>query len=111
MAPVESSTDSALRPIERRILELSESGQTDAEIATRFRRTPGYVRRVRELAALPDRAAPAETEAELRPIERCVLSWREQGASYADIAARFRRTPGFIERVESYANYKLAADA
>jgi hypothetical protein len=35
----------------------------------------------------------------LRPLERRVLRWREDGASFDEIAARFRRSPEFIERV------------
>lgn len=44
----------------------------------------------------------------LRPIERCILSWRAKGASYDEIAPRLARSPGFIARVEELAQYKLA---
>jgi hypothetical protein len=43
----------------------------------------------------------------LRPIERRVLRWRERGADYAEIGPRFRRSPGFVQRVENLAHYKL----
>lgn len=108
-APGEEGTamvDSRLRPIERRILDLSHTGSSDADIATRFRRSPGYVRRVRELAGLHGRGETEYGGAALRPLERRVLTLRRQGASYADIASRFRRSPSFIERVERIANDK-----
>lgn len=35
----------------------------------------------------------------LRPIERRVLRMREAGTPIDEIAARFKRSPGFIERV------------
>jgi hypothetical protein len=97
----------ALRPIERRVLLLEESGLDHMEIAQRFRRSPEFIGRVVELARLPDRR-PVDDRATLRPLERRILAWREQGADYADIAPRFRRSPDFVARVESLANYKLA---
>jgi hypothetical protein len=41
-------------------------------------------------------------------VERRVLRWRDQGASHADIAPRFHRSPEFVEQVENLARYKLA---
>jgi hypothetical protein len=43
----------------------------------------------------------------LRPIERRILAWRAQGASYAEIGARFRRSPAFIRQVEGIARAKV----
>jgi hypothetical protein len=96
-----------LRPMERRVLRLVDAGINDAEIAGRFRRSPEFIGRVIELARLPGRVASADSRA-LRPVERCILSWRDQGAEYADIGPRLRRTPDFVERVESLARYKLS---
>ncbi len=98
---------SRLRPLERRILRLTDDGVDRAEIARRFRRSPQFVGRVIELARLPGRAATRDVRV-LRPLERRVLGWREQGATYRDIAPRFRRSPEFVERVESLARYKLS---
>lgn len=77
-----------------------------SEIARRFRRSSDHIDRVIEWARLPGRGAPTENET-LRALERRVLRWREQGAAYEDIAARFRRSPGFVERVEGFARIKL----
>ncbi len=97
----------ALRPMERRILRLVDAGVDDVEIAGRFRRSPEFIGRVIELARLPGRVASTDSQP-LRPVERCILSWRDQGAGYAEIAPRLRRTPDFVERVESLARYKLS---
>ena len=51
--------------------------------------------------ARPSRAA-------LRPIERCILRWRERGEDYVDVAARFHRSPAFVEFVEELVEYKLS---
>ena len=88
----------AQRPFERRVLSLLESGQDAVEVAARFRRSPEFIDRVSTLARLP-REAMARGQAGLRPLERRVLRWREHGASFDEIAARFRRSPEFIERV------------
>jgi len=95
----------ALRPIERRILRLTGEGVSVSEIARRFRRSSDHIDRVIRWARLPGRGAPTENET-LRALERRVLRWREQGAAYEDIAARFRRSPDFVERVEGFARFK-----
>jgi hypothetical protein len=85
---------------------LSAEGMDDVEIAWRFRRSPRYVRQVRELSARPGRTGPREG-GRLRPIERRVLSWREQGVAFEDLAPRFRRGVGHLRQVEHLARYKL----
>ena len=102
--------DGDLRPIERRMLKLSNAGADDIEIAWRFRRTPKGVRQVIACAQM-DRGTPEPAPPSpggLRPIERCVLRWRDEGADFADLAARFRRGPAFLAQVEVLARYKLA---
>ena len=97
---------SALRPIERRVLKLAAGGMSDPEIAWRFRRSPGYVRQVRRLALVP--RSPGERAAQtLRPLERRLLQWRDEGAEYPELAARFRRQPRTLERIEALARHKL----
>ena len=96
-----------LRPRERRVLSLSEAGLGDAEIARRFQRSPKCVARVGALPALGDRHGRALRGDILRPLERRVLRWRGAGVSHEDMAPRFRRSAGFLARVEHLANYKL----
>jgi hypothetical protein len=100
--------DGDLRPIERRMLKLSNGGADDIEIAWRFRRTPKGVRQVIACSQLHQGGTPPSTPGGLRPIERCVLRWRDEGAEFADLAPRFRRSPAFLEQVELLARYKLA---
>jgi DNA-binding CsgD family transcriptional regulator len=103
----ETSSDEGLRPRERRIKQLVADGCSEAEIASRFRRTPDYVRRVISMSKLDGRKAMPETGA-LRPLERRILRWRDSGAATNEIATRFRRSPGFVQRVEDLARYKLS---
>src|SRR2546423_6747944 len=99
----------ALRPLERRIVRLLEEGIDEAEIADRFRRSPNWVLRVAVMARMPrTQDLPLRGDV-LRPLERRVLRWRSDGAGYAEIAPRFRRSPGFIQRGEDLAHYKLRA--
>lgn len=42
----------------------------------------------------------------LRPIERYVLNALQAGAGYAEIAARLRRSPGYVSQVERFANLR-----
>ena len=100
------ASPTALRPIERRVLRLEESGVARVEIARRFQRSPEFIARLVELARLPQRQV-REQDGPLRPLERRILAWRELGADYSEIAPRFRRSPEFVRRVEDFANYKL----
>ena len=98
--------ESRLRPLERRVLRMDRGGMSRAEIARRFRRSPGFIGRVVSMAELPRPTASAGSAgdaAELRPLERRILRWRDAGVGYAEIASRFRRSPEFIRRVEGYA--------
>jgi DNA-binding CsgD family transcriptional regulator len=98
---------SELRPLERRVLALQKAGVDDAEIARRFRRSPGYVKRVALLSRTPHRRRRVRNKHGLTPLERRVLKWRDQGARPEDVAWRFRRSPEHIARVEKLARYKL----
>ena len=98
---------SQLRPVERRVLRLSKAGLDDDEIARRFRRSPEWVKRVRSLAALHDAHGTSPRGDILRPLERRVLRWRDQGLSHEVLGPRFRRSPSFLAQVERLAHYKL----
>lgn len=84
------------------------AGAGGVEIAWRFRRTPKNVRQVIAFSQLPRNGGPRPSPNDrLRPIERRVLRWREEGADFADLAARFC-CRGLLEQVEQLARYKLA---
>jgi hypothetical protein len=100
--------DGSLRPIERRMLKLVDAGAGEIEIAWRFRRTPKNVRQVIACTRLPRQDDRPPSPDGLRPIERRVLRWRDQGAAFTDLAARFRRRPDYLQQVERLARYKLA---
>lgn len=100
---------SQLRPVERRVLRWAEHGLDDAEIARRFRRGERWAAQVRLLADV-DRpvAVASHGDLRLRPLERRLLRWREQGVAHEELSHRFRRSPDFLARVERYAHYKLS---
>jgi hypothetical protein len=56
-------------------------------------------------------ATATAADGRLRPLERRLLRWREQGVDHEELSRRFRRSPEFLARVERYARYKLASDA
>jgi len=101
--------DTGFNPMERRMVRLADEGINDEEIARRFRKSPGFVQRVRALARVP-REGDGRGPASLRPLERRVLKWRADGASASDIARRFRRQPRSIEQIERLARYKQSAE-
>lgn len=98
-----------LRPVERRVLRWAEAGVGDAEIGHRFRRSERWAAQVRFLAGLDRSGHPPLPHDPLRPIERRVLRWLDQGEDLVDLSDRFLRSPAHLARVEEYARYKLAA--
>jgi hypothetical protein len=95
-----------LRPIERRILAMQDDGLDAAEIAARIRRSPDHVERIVAWTEIPRSGPPLRRSP--RPIERRVLALRADGESHERIGERFRRSGGFIRRVEGLAHYVLA---
>ncbi len=98
--------DNGLRPVERRVLRLAGDGVDDAEIARRFRHSEDWVARVRAMAQMPRSRSSVHGDV-LRPVERRVLRWRASGVDYEELSSRFRRSPKFLQQVESLAHYKL----
>jgi DNA-binding CsgD family transcriptional regulator len=98
----------ALRPLERRVIQLVDDGMATSEIARRFRRSPAMIDRIIGMATLPGRTTGAAAREDvLRPVERRVLRWRDEGADYHEIGERFRRSGASVKRVEELARYKL----
>jgi hypothetical protein len=96
------------RPFERRVTTLLDEGVAVEEVARRFGRSPDHIRRVAVLAEL-DRspAVPAPAADGLRPLERRLLRWRDEGVASSELAPRFRRSAGHLDRVEDLARLKL----
>ena len=95
-----------LRPIERRIVQLTHDGLDSKEIGRRFRRSEAYIDRVRLWAQLPGRSTRERDEV-LRPIERRVLDLRAEGVYRDEIGRRFMKSAGHIRRIEGLAHWKL----
>jgi hypothetical protein len=104
-----STVEPGLRPLERAVRRHAEAGMPTTEIAWRFRRSPRHIQRVLDLCEVPrEESSPRAPDPDgLRAIERCVVTARRHGIDYPEIAARLRRSPAFVARVEMLANYKL----
>jgi DNA-binding CsgD family transcriptional regulator len=100
----------SLRPIERRVSRLAAAGVVPAEIGRRFKRSGDYIERVLVFSGFPGRRAPEQLQG-LRPLERRLLRWRDQGVSPEELADRFHRGPAHIERVLALVDYKLQHSA
>ena len=102
-------TVALLRPIERCVVRMAEAGVSDSEIGRRLHRSADHVRRVRDLATVPRTPSRSMTAApqDLRPLERRVLRWLDDGVDHQHINGVFRRGPGFAGLVEEMARYKL----
>jgi hypothetical protein len=94
-----------LRAFERRVLDLHSEGMPVQEIATRFRKSPGFVQRVLDWTSIP-RNGTRRREHRLSPMESRVLAMRAAGDSHDEIASRFRKTVRFIRQVEGLAHFK-----
>ena len=87
---------------------MAAAGITLAETGRRFRRSERYVEQVLRLARAPRTfdARRSSHEVTLRPLERRLLRWRDEGAAPVDVAAKFGRSPEHITRVLALADYK-----
>lgn len=94
-----------LRPIERRILHMSDSGLSSEEIAQRVRHSPEHVERMIGWTEIPRSRRPSKFT---RALESRVLAMRDQGLGYEEIALKFRRSAGNIRQVEALAYYRRA---
>lgn len=98
-----------LRPIERVIVRLSESGQEIPEISRRVGKKPGTVIRILSMIDMRtgSNVSPIGDDEALRPLERVVIKLRARGESYGEIGNRLGRSGGQVRRIESYAQLKL----
>ena len=94
-----------LRPLERRVLAMRDEGIDIDEIGRRIRRTSRQVERIIGWTEIPRTGPPAKRSP--RAIEQRILALRAQGESHEQIGARFRKSAGFIRRVEGLAHYTL----
>ena len=101
-------TETPRRAIERRMTSMAAAGVTPAETGRRFHRSDRYVEQVLRLAQMPRTidARPASVGGDLRPLERRLLRWRDEGTDPSDVATMFGRTPEHIERVLALVDYK-----
>ena len=97
-----------LRPVERRVLALHESGRSLEEIGAAFKRSPDHIGRIIEWTAIPRSGPPANRKA--RALEERVLTLRGDGETHTAIAGRFRKTPDFIKQVEGLAHFRRAIE-
>ena len=87
---------------------MATAGLTPAETGRRFHRSERYVEQVLRLAQVPRAHAdePTSVGAPLRPLERRLLRWRDEGVDAGELAAMFGRTPEHIARVLALVDYK-----
>ena len=107
----EDMTNPKLRPLPRTVARLADQGLTVPDIAWRLRRSPGHISRILQWSEL-DRPSGSRSghraASDLRPVERRVLQARADGVDRAQTAARLRRSPQHVARIERYADLKLA---
>ena len=97
-----------LRPLERAVLKRADEGMPLSEIAWRFRRSPGAIRRIQQFSGLDrDYAGLTSDQRGLRPLERCIVNARDSGVDTVEIAARLRRSPDLVSRIVEYTNYRM----
>lgn len=95
-----------LRPKERVVRRLVEGGMSEADVAWRFRRSPGHIQRILHLSTVDRASAASAPPSAAAALEQVVLRSRAEGVSHAELAARLRRSPGFISRVERLAHLR-----
>jgi hypothetical protein len=87
---------------------MADAGLTPAETGRRFHRSGRYVEQVLRLAQIPRKSEGQSSPVgvSLRPLERRLLRWRDQGVDAGELAAMFGRSPEHIERVLALVDYK-----
>ena len=99
------SDTTRLRPVERRILALQESGHSVDDIAGRFNRSPEHIERVIRWTEIPRQAEPYKFA---QALETRVLALRDQGLDREEIGRRFKRSADNVRQIEALAHYRRA---
>ena len=94
-----------LRPLERRILLMRDSGLSSEEIAQRLRRSAKHVERIIEWTEIPRSRRPSKFA---EALESRVLAMRDQGLGHDEIARKFGRSARNVRQVEALAYYRRA---
>jgi DNA-binding NarL/FixJ family response regulator len=74
------------------------------EIATRIKRSPGFVERLLGWTEIPRNGEASDRY--LTPKQRRVLDMRASGETHEEIAAKFKRSERYIRQVEGLAHFK-----
>jgi len=96
-----------LRPIERRVLQMHETGVATDQIAARLKRSPAHIERMIEWTDIPRTRRPDKYT---RALEARVLSMRAGGMDHTEIGERFGRSARNIRQIEAFAHYRRAMD-
>ena len=96
-----------LRPLERRILTMRDSGVAITEIASRLGRSPQHVERIIDWTRIERTGEPYKFP---RALEERVLALRAEGQDHEEIGRRFKRSAENILQVEALAHYRRALD-
>ena len=96
-----------LRPLEKRVVAMRDSGLEHAEIGRRISSSPEHVARILTWVDIPRSKTAYRAPSAL---ERRVLDMRAGGEDHASIADKFGRGERFIRQVEGLAHYRLARE-
>jgi DNA-binding CsgD family transcriptional regulator len=106
-----STTNSHLRPLERRVLAMRREGVPDTEIGRRVRKSPERVSLIAQWTELPGRGRSGHPRQDLlSPLQRRVVEMRAEGQSHSEIGEKFRRSERYIRQVEGLARFRQFRD-
>jgi len=86
-------------------MRMRDRGMSSNQISLTLRRSPEHVERMLSYAELPGRQGRPRPSG-LRPLERRVLHWRQQGLDHTEIGRRFKKSASYIRRVEGLAHLR-----
>ncbi len=98
------SDSTLLRPRERRVRAMAAAGCSHDEIGRRLRCSSDHVARMLEWTEIPRPTGVAHRFP--RAVEARIAALRAAGESDDAIARRFRREPGFVDRIALLSGYR-----